>query len=173
MSRLWRGNRLATLRSSPGLGRGLSLRIPPHGLGRGAPRSNPQYDPDQLPESDPLPPLFSMFLLYVFPVQNVPFPAPRRDVTGKRENFLTNRTVDVIVALEKFMDGLLGLGERAALVREACQVVFFEPVENQMGQVRDPALRKTIQRINPFFAASFCLASRNILWGSISFAAPA
>ena len=147
MSRLWRWKLLATLRLEPRPWSGLSLRIPPHGrtrkfhgLGRGAPRSNPQDDPGQPPESGALPPLFSMFLLQVLPVQNVPFPAPRRDVTGKRKDFLTNRTVDVIIALEEFMDGLLGLGERAALVREAYQVVLLEPVENQMGQVRDPAL---------------------------------
>ena len=137
MSRLRRWKSLATLRLEPRLCRGLSLRIPPHGrtrkfhgLARDAPRSNLQHDPDQPPVFGALPPLFSLFLLQVLPVQNVPFPAPGRDVTGKRKNFLPNRTVNVIIALEEFMDSLLGLGERAALVREAYQVVFFEPIEN-------------------------------------------
>ena len=47
----------------------------------------------------------------------------------------------MVLALEEFMDDLLGLGQRAAFICKACQVVFLNPFENQMGQMRNPALR--------------------------------
>jgi hypothetical protein len=37
-----------------------------------------------------------------------------------------------------------------------------------MGEMRNAAVRQAGHRIKPFLAASFCLASRNILNGSIS-----
>ena len=86
-------------------------------------------------------PLLSRLFFKILSVQNVPFPAPRRNVTGERKNFLPNHTVDLVLAMEEFMDDLLGLGQRAAFVREACQVVFLNPFENQMSQMRNPALR--------------------------------
>ena len=86
-------------------------------------------------------PLLSRLFFKILSVQNVPFPAPRRNATGKRKNFLPNHTIDLVLAMEEFMDDLLGLGQRAALVRKARQVVFLNPFENQMGQMRNPALR--------------------------------
>jgi len=82
---------------------------------------------------------------------------------GERLDFLPHQIVDMIFALEKVMEHLLGFGKSAPLVRETGEIFFFQPVENQMGQVRNAALRQANQRIKPFFAASFCLASKNIL----------
>ena len=74
--------------------------------------------------------MLSRLFFKILSVQNIPFPAPRWHVTGKRLDFLPNHSIDMVVAVKEFMDDLLRLGQRAALVRKTCEVVLFDSVEN-------------------------------------------
>ena len=107
--------------------------------------------------------VFSCFLFEIFAIQNIPLPAPRRDMTRQGLDFLAHDFVDVVFPLKKIVQNLFRFCKCAALVRETCQPAFPHPIDHQMGQMRDATFRKTVHKINPFLAASFCLASRNIL----------
>src|SRR5437667_11457579 len=110
-----------------------------------------------------LPSMLSHLLLEVFAVKHIPVPTARWYLAGERHNFLTHHVIDMIFALKEFLQHLLRVGKRAAFVKETREAFLPEPIQNEMGQVRDPILGQTTHRMKPLLVASFCFAKRNIL----------
>jgi len=118
-------------------------------------------------------PLFSRLFFKVFAVEHVPFPASGRNMAGQRLDFVPYDFIQIIFPLEEVVQNLFRLGKRAPLVGEIYKSAFSQPVHDEMGQMREAIFGKAAHKIKPFLAASFCFARRNILKGSISFAARA
>ena len=89
----------------------------------------------------------------------------------ERLNLLAHDFVDLIFSLEELGQNPLGFAEGPALATEIRQITFLNPVNNQVGEMRDAGFGEPNHSMNPLLAAIFCLARVNILYESISRAA--
>src|ERR1041385_3423145 len=90
--------------------------------------------------------MFSQLLLIIFSVQHIPFAAAGGDAAGERLNLLAHDVVKTVFSAEKLVENALSLGERSRLVGKVREVVLPHPIDDQVREMRYPALGQARHR---------------------------